>query len=215
MNLEQVTRLSAFAASNNMSIEPLVLEGSHVRLEPLSLTHVARLCDVGLDPEIWRWTHNTIGTPDEMRTYVQSALQMQNDGTALPFAIVERLSGKVVGSTRFGNIDKPHRRVEIGWTWIARLWQRSAINTESKYLLLKHAFEILGCMRVEFKTDSLNERSRAALLRIGATEEGILRNHMLTHTGRVRHSVYYSIIDSEWPLVKKGLEAKLLQSSNQ
>ena len=115
----------------------------------------------------------------------------------------------MIGSTRYANIDRTHRRLEIGWTWVARIWQRTAINTETKYLLLKHAFETLGCIRVEFKTDSLNEQSRNALLRIGVKEEGIFRNHMITHSGRVRHSVYFSIIDSEWSDIKKRLEEKL------
>lgn len=127
----------------------------------------------------------------------------------MPFAIVELASGTVVGSTRYGNIDRANRRVEIGWTWIGRPWQRTAVNTESKYLLLRHAFETLGCIRVEFKTDALNERSRQALLRIGAKEEGIFRSHVVTSTGRIRDSVYFSIIDREWPAVKTRLEAML------
>jgi RimJ/RimL family protein N-acetyltransferase len=200
-------------AINDMNIEPLALEGSHVRLEPLSFTHVGQLCDVGLDPDLWQWTTNLVSTPDDMRVYIESALQMQREGSALPFVITERSSGRVIGSSRFGNIDMRHRRVEIGWTWIARPWQRSSVNTESKYLMLKHAFDALGCMRVEFKTDSLNQRSRTAILRIGAKEEGILRNHMVTHSGRVRHTAYYSIIDTEWPIVKTGLEAKLRHPS--
>jgi RimJ/RimL family protein N-acetyltransferase len=127
----------------------------------------------------------------------------------LPFVTIEQSSGKAIGSTRFANIDGGHRRVEIGWTWVMRPWQRTPVNTEAKYLMLKHAFEALECFRVEFETDSLNEQSRLALHRIGAKEGGILRNHMMTYTGRVRHSVYYSIIDSEWPQVKASLEEKL------
>jgi RimJ/RimL family protein N-acetyltransferase len=122
---------------------------------------------------------------------------------------VERQRGLVVGSTRFGNIDLANRRLEIGWSWIAPPWQRSAINTEAKYLMLRHAFERLGCMRVEFKTDVLNIRSRQALLRIGAKEEGILRQHMITSSGRLRDTVYYSILDHEWPAIKGELERKL------
>lgn len=195
-----------------MNIEPIVLEGTRVRLEPLSLAHVPQLSDVGLDPDLWRWTPTTVTSQDEMRTYVQAALTMQGDGSALPFAIIERSSGKAIGSTRFGSIEKSHRRLEIGWTWIAAPWQRSAVNTEAKYLMLKHAFDVLQCMRVELKTDSLNERSRAAILRIGAKEEGILRNHMMTQNGRVRDTVYYSIIEAEWPVVKAALELKLAQT---
>jgi RimJ/RimL family protein N-acetyltransferase len=193
-----------------MLIAPLTLEGQHVRLEPLSLAHHGRLCEVGLDPELWRWTTTSISTPEEMRAYLETALKEQEAGVSLPFVTLEKASGRVVGSTRFGNIDRSNRRVEIGWTWVARGWQRTFVNTEAKYLMLRHAFENWGCIRVEFKTDSLNERSRQALRRIGAQEEGTLRNHMMTETGRLRHSVYFSIIDSEWPTVKAALEAKLV-----
>ena len=123
--------------------------------------------------------------------------------------MIDKASGRIIGSTRYGNIDRVHHRVEIGWTWVARQWQRSAVNTEMKYLLLRHAFETLKCIRVELKTDSLNERSRAAILRIGAREEGTFRNHMITASGRIRHTVYFSILDSEWPDVKTRLERKL------
>ena len=146
-----------------------------------------------------------------MKNYLSTALQWQSEGAAIPFAIIEKESGKAIGSTRYGNIDNVNRRLEIGWTWISRTWQRTAVNTETKYLLLKHAFETLKCIRVEFKTDSRNEQSRKALLRIGAKEEGVFRNHMITPSGRLRHSVYYSIIDSEWNDVKKRLEEKLNQ----
>ena len=122
---------------------------------------------------------------------------------------MERSSGLVIGSTRFGSIDREHLGVEIGWTWIAQRWQKTPINTEAKYLMLKHAFEKLGCIRVQFKTDSQNTQSRAALLRIGAREEGVFRNHMVTYSGRIRHTVYFSIIKSEWPHVKARLEDKL------
>jgi len=127
----------------------------------------------------------------------------------LPFALIEKSSGRAIGSTRYANIEPAHHRLEIGWTWVARSWQRTAINTEAKYLLLRHAFETLKCMRVELKTDSLNERSRAAILRIGARQEGIFRNHMMTASGRIRHTVYFSVVDSEWPNVKARLKARL------
>jgi len=123
--------------------------------------------------------------------------------------LIDKASGRIIGSTRYGNIDRVHHRVEIGWTWVARQWQRSAVNTEMKYLLLRHAFETLKCIRVELKTDSLNERSRAAILRIGAREEGTFRNHMITASGRIRHTVYFSILDAEWLDVKTRLEFKL------
>ena len=192
-----------------MTIEPVTLEGRHVRLEPLARTHLEGLAAGGLDEELWRWIPTQVRTKEDMAAYIETALQERERGVSLPFAQVEAGSGRVIGSTRYGNIDRMHHRVEIGWTWVARNWQRTAANTEAKYLLLKHAFETLGCIRVELKTDSLNERSRAAILRIGAKEEGIFRNHMITASGRFRHSVYYSIIDSEWPAVKARLEAKL------
>jgi RimJ/RimL family protein N-acetyltransferase len=194
-----------------MNVEPTVLEGRHVRLEPLTRDHHPALCAVGLDPEIWRWYPAPILTPAAMASAIELALAEQAAGTSLPFATVERSSGRVVGATRYLNIVPPHRRLEIGWTWIAPPWQRTAINTEAKSLMLRHAFEVLGCLRVEFKTDSLNARSRAAILRIGATEEGTFRNHVLCADGRRRHSVYYSIIEEEWPKVKAGLEAKLVR----
>lgn len=192
-----------------MLVEPITLEGQHVRLEPLSPAHHAQLCKIGLDEELWRWVVQPVRTPEEMRAYIEEALQAQAAGTALPFATVEKASGRAIGSTRFGNIDRVNRHVEIGWTWLGLKWQRTAANTEAKYLMLRHAFETWRCLRVEFKTDSLNEPSRQALLRIGAKEEGIFRNHMITFTGRLRHSVYYSIIDSEWPKLKTHLEKKL------
>jgi len=192
-----------------MLIEPFTLEGRRVQLEPLALAHHSALCEVGLDEELWRWTTTLIRTPDEMRAYIETALEEQSKGLSLPFAIIEKADGRVAGSTRFGNIDRNNRRLEIGWTWLGRNYQRTPINTEAKYLLLCHAFERLNAIRVELKTDSLNERSRRAILRIGAKEEGTLRNHMIVHDGRLRHSVYYSIIASEWKKVKADLEEKL------
>ena len=192
-----------------MRVEPVTLEGRDVRLEPLTLAHHAALCDVGLDEELWRFTTSIVRTPDEMRAYIESALQAQVAGTAFPFATISKAEGRVVGSTRFGNISRGDRRVEIGWTWLGRAHQRTSLNTEAKYLMLSHAFEVLGCIRVELKTDVLNERSRAAILRIGATEEGILRRHMITASGRVRDTVYYSILDREWPRVKARLAERL------
>ncbi len=192
-----------------MAVSPVMLEGVHVRLEPLAKAHLAGLAEVGLDQELWRWIPIPVRTQEEMAAYIDTALKEQERGTSLPFAIVEKATDRAIGSTRYGNIDRTHLRVEIGWTWVAREWQGTAINTEAKYLLLRHAFESLGCMRVELKTDSLNERSRAAILRIGAREEGIFRSHMITASGRIRHTVYFSIIDSEWPAVKARLETKL------
>jgi RimJ/RimL family protein N-acetyltransferase len=196
-------------AAGPMVIEPVTLEGLHVRLEPLSLTHLAGLSEVGLDETLLELTESYAPTPDGLRAYIDAALEQQAEGTALPFAVIGKTEARPIGSTRYGNIDRGHRRVEIGWTWYGRRWQRTAVNTECKYLLLRHAFETLGCIRVEFKTDALNERSRRALLRIGAREEGIFRHHMLMPSGRIRDTVYYSIIDDDWPAVKQHLEALL------
>lgn len=192
-----------------MKIVPVTLTGASVRLSPLSLDHLDQLCAIGLAEELWKVTMTRIRTRAEMEEYIATALRWQNEGTALPFVIIELSSNTAVGSTRYANVDTVNRRLEIGWTWIARPWQRTAVNTEAKYLLLEHAFETLGCLRVEFKTDSLNQQSRNAILRIGAKEEGMLRNHMITPSGRYRHSVYYSIIDEEWAGVKKDLQAKI------
>lgn len=186
---------------------PLV--GRHVRLEPLTRHHLPALTEVGLDPDLWRWTSSRVRTPDDMAAYVDRALEERLKGSALPFAIIDLASGRVVGSTRFAAIEPAHRRLEIGWTWLARPWQRTALNTEAKYLMLRHAFERLECGRVELKTDALNERSRRAIRRLGAVEEGILRRHMVTEGGRVRDTVYYSIVADEWPGVKARLEAML------
>lgn len=190
-------------------LTPLVLEGEHVRLEPLSLDHLDAMCEVGLDDGLWRWIPKPVPSREDMVTYIQDALDGQARSEMLPFATVERASDTVVGSTRYGNIDLPNRRLEIGWTWVARPWQRTAINTEAKLLMLRHAFDALGCHRVEFKTDTLNERSRQAILRLGAKEEGVLRKHIVTASGRIRDTVYFSITDGEWPEVEANLEEKL------
>ncbi len=192
-----------------MKLQPVTLEGPRVRLEPLQLIHLEALCDVGLDPDLWKVTTTRVTTEAEMRKYILTALQWHVQGTGLAFAIIDKSSGVVVGSTRYANAEPAHKRLEIGWTWIGRSWQQTHINTETKYVLLKHAFETLGCMRVEFKTDALNRQSRKALLRIGAKEEGTLRKHMIVAEGRIRDSVFYSVVDSEWPAVKKTLETMM------
>lgn len=189
-----------------------ILEGSHVRLEPLSPKHLDGLCAVGLEPELWHWTPNQVRNRDEMRDYTESALDDERRGLSQPFAIILKATGQVVGSTRYLTMDLKNRRVEIGATWIGKPWQRTAVNTEAKYLMLRHAFEMLKCVRVELKTDALNQRSRAAILRLGAKEEGILRRHVLTYSGRMRDTVYFSILDDEWPAVKARLQAKLNSS---
>jgi RimJ/RimL family protein N-acetyltransferase len=190
-------------------IHPITLEGEVVRLEPLTSDHSAVLCEVGLEEDLWQWTPYAVRSPEEMKSYIGQAIRARENGSALPFCVVEKGTGKAIGSTRYLNIDLPNKRLEIGSTWIGKRWQRTAVNTEMKYLLLKHAFEILGMNRVELKTDSMNEKSRKAILRIGAREEGTLRKHVVTHTGRIRDTVYYSIIDSEWLEVKLNLEEML------
>ena len=191
------------------TLTPTVLAGAHVRLEPLRRGHLDALTAVGLDPELWRLSTCQIATRDDLAAYLDEALAAQAAGTALPFATVDLASSRVVGSTRFGNAALAHGRVEIGWTWIAAPWQRTAVNTEAKLLMLRHAFENLGCRRVELKTDARNVRSQNAMRRIGATEEGTLRKHMLTASGHVRDTVYFSITDDEWPAVEARLRARL------
>lgn len=192
-----------------MKLEPVTLEGRHVRLVPMTPEHVPALWEAAQHPELWRLGMSRMESEDDMHRYVAAALQAQAAGTALPFVTTEAATGTVIGSTRFGNVDMAHRRVEIGWTWITPAWQRTAVNTEAKYLMLRHAFEPLGCVRVELKTDVLNDRSRNAMLRIGAREEGILRKHQITERGRIRDSIYFSVVDDEWPAVKARLEEML------
>lgn len=185
------------------------LEGRFVVLEPLDEGHIPGLVEAGRDPALWRWTTQQADSPEAMALYVAAALLEREEGRSIPFAQVEKGTGRVVGSTRLGNLSPEHRRVEIGWTWLGRPWQRTALNTEAKRLLLAHAFEVLDCIRVELKTDALNEVSRAAILRLGAVEEGTLRRHMVTGTGRVRDTVYFSILREEWPGVRDRLDARL------
>ncbi len=195
-----------------MDVRPVVLEGRHVRLEPLSPAHHDGLAAV-LDPTLTQWFPKPVTNGAELRDFIAVSLEDQQRGVALPFATVERAGGRVVGSTRFGNIDRANRRMEIGWTFVGRTWQRTAVNTEAKLLMMAHAFEALGAIRVEFKTDALNAQSRAALARLGAAEEGYFRNHMITADGRIRHSVWFSVVESEWPRIKRQLEGRLVAAS--
>jgi len=190
-------------------IEPVTLEGSRVRLVPLLLEHVQALAEVALDPALWQWTLARPTDEDGLRAWAQTAIANRDAGVELPFVTLEASSGRPIGSSRYLNIVPEHRRLEIGWTWVAPAWQRTGANREAKLLMLSHAFETLACKRVEFKTDSLNEPSLAALLGIGARFEGIFRNHMVMPDGRMRHSAYYSIVDDEWPEVRSGLERSL------
>jgi len=180
-----------------------------VRLEPLTMLHAEPLVAAAAEGELWRSTYTVIPSHETIDDYLTAAFAGQTSGRELAFVIVSNASQQVVGTTRFYDIERGDRRVAIGYTWVARSAQRTPINTEAKLLLLTHAFETWSCIRVELITDFLNEQSRAAILRIGAKQEGILRNHMIMPGGRIRDSVCFSIIDSEWPEVKAGLAAKL------
>jgi RimJ/RimL family protein N-acetyltransferase len=190
---------------------PITLEGSAVRLEPIRHEHAEIFWEIaeGNLGDIFQWIPYRMQTRNDFQHLVEKAFEEQGAGQSVVFATVERGSGRVIGSTLFMNIDRANRRVEIGSTWIVPAWQRTAVNTEAKYLMLRHAFEEWKCIRVELKTDALNQKSRNAILRIGAKEEGTLRRHVITWTGRVRDSVYFSILDTEWPEVKSKLEQKL------
>ena len=190
-------------------LQPVTLVGDHVCLEPLTPSHLGALAAVALDPDLWTWTVSRVQTRDDLAAYIQTALDAQAAGTALPFVIVERRGGTVAGSTRYGNVALEHGRLEIGWTWIGAPWQRTAVNTEAKRLLLRHAFETLGVRRVEFKTDARNARSRRAIAALGAQEEGTLRQHTVTASGFLRDTVYFSILADEWPAVDARLAARL------
>ena len=192
-------------------VRPVVLEGERIRLEPLSRAHLDGLAEVAFDDALWRWTLARPTDVAALRTWLETALANADAGTELPFATVDLASGRPIGSSRFLSIVPEHRRLEIGWTWVAAPWQRSGANREAKLLQLTHAFEVLDANRVEFKTDSLNEKSRAALLGIGATYEGIFRNHMVMPDGRLRHSAYFSVTRDDWPGVKRDLLRSLQQ----
>ena len=188
-----------------MDLQPVTLEGRYVRLVPMRMAHHAALSAIGLDPSLWEYTTIRVQTPDQMRGYMEAALRAQAAGTALPFVIELVATGAVVGSTRYHAIVREHRRLEIGFTWIAAPWQRTAVNSESKFLLLRHAFETLGCQRVEFKAAAENAVSRRALLRLGATEEGLARHFMLSaHKGPCDVRIF-SILAAEWPAIKARL----------
>ena len=190
---------------------PISLAGKHVRLEPLRPEHAPLLWGIAKDhlDDLFRWIPYRLQTLEDFEALNRQVLEEQERGLSVPFATFECSSNRIVGTTRYMNMDLPNRKVEIGSTWVAPRWQRTVINTEAKYLMLRHAFETWKCLRVELKTDSQNQRSRQAILRLGAKEEGTLRKHMLTWTGRQRDSVYFSILDTEWPGVKSELERKL------
>ena len=196
-----------------IQVEPVVLEGERVRLEPMRRDHLPALAEAGRYDELWKWTSTMANTPAAMAEYMEAALAEAEALRSLPFVTIDKPSAAIVGSTRFGNIDPANRRAEIGWTWISPPFQRTYVNSEAKYLMLRHAFDVWNCVRVELKTDVLNEKSRAAMRRLGAVEEGVLRRHIVTHTGRFRDTIYYSILDHEWPAVRARLEARLRTAS--
>lgn len=193
-----------------IEVKPVVLEGKHVRLEPMTEAHIPALAEIGAGKDFWDFmVYGRMENEEDMRGWVREILSRAEKGTDLPFVAIHLESGRVAGATRYLNIMPNDRGLEVGGTWYGLDFQRTPVNTECKYLLLTHAFETLGCIRVQIKTDSLNLRSQKAIERIGAVKDGVLRNHMILPNGRVRHSVYYSIIDSEWPEVKKRLEEML------
>jgi len=193
-----------------MEVKPVVLTGKHVRLEPLAETHIPGLAEIGVGQTFWDFmVYGDIATVEDMRGWVQDILSRAEKGTDLPFVAIHLATGRVAGASRYLNIMLKDRGLEIGGTWYGLEFQRTPVNTECKYLLLQHAFETLDCIRVQLKTDSRNERSQKAIERIGAVKEGILRNHMILPDGRIRDSVFYSILDTEWPEVKKKLEGMM------
>jgi RimJ/RimL family protein N-acetyltransferase len=205
------SEISSELSSELSIVAPITLEGSAVRLEPIRREHGDLFWQIAKDDleDIFRWIPYSMKTIEDFHRLVEKAMAEQERGESVVFATVERRSGRVIGSTRFMNIDRANRRAEIGSTWIAPAWQRTSVNTEAKFLMLRQAFEVWHCIRVELKTDALNQRSRNAILRIGAKEEGTLRRHLATWNGRVRDTVYFSILDTEWPEVKSRLQGRL------
>ena len=191
------------------SLDPVTLEGRLVRLEPMALEHLEGLSAVAFDPALWRWTLARPIDRDGLRAWMELAIANRDAGTELPFVTVDRRTGQPIGSSRYLNIVPEHRRLEIGWTWVAGAWHGTGANREAKLLMLEHAFERLGCIRVEFKTHARNERSRAALLGIGATFEGVFRKHMVMPDGSIRDSAWFSVTDEEWPRVADHLRERV------
>jgi N-acetyltransferase len=203
---------------NEISTESMqpTLSGSNVELRPLREDHAPALVEAAADGQLWDMKLTVVPSAASIDAYIASALAGRAAGTVMPFVIVRRDphgepegAGRIVGSTRFWKIDRANRKLEIGHTWLSASAQRSAVNTEAKYLLLRHAFDVMHCVRVQFTTDELNEKSRAAILRIGAQQEGIVRHERIMPDGRKRNSVRFSIIDDEWPQVRQRLEAML------
>jgi RimJ/RimL family protein N-acetyltransferase len=190
-------------------IEPVTLSGEHASLEPLAREHEAALAIAAADGELWRLWYTSVAPPDKMATYIETALDMRDRLGAMPFVVRERATGELVGCTRYFNVDAANRRLEIGHTWYARRVQRTPVNTECKLLLLAHAFETLRCIAVEFRTHWFNHASRAAIARLGAKQDAVLRNHQISPDGSYRDTVVFSIIESEWPAVRQHLSFQL------
>jgi RimJ/RimL family protein N-acetyltransferase len=191
-------------------LEPIALNGEHVQLVPLSLDHHDGLCAAVRDGELWRLWYTSAPAPEKMRAEIARRLALQDAGSMVPFAVLDA-TGVPVGMTTYMSIDVPHRRVEIGYTWYAKRVQRTALNTEAKLLLMTHAFEVLGCVCVEFRTHFMNQQSRRAIERLGAKLDGVLRNNMIAANGTLRDTCVYSVIASEWPTVKAHLEWQMVR----
>ena len=192
-----------------MDIAPVILAGRWVRLQPLERRHIDDLAAVSADEGVWRYLGTSLATRDLIAAYVEGALALAATGEEIPFVTIDRRGDAVAGMTRFMDIRRQHRAVEIGGTWLGPAWWRTPVNSEAKYLMLRHLFDVVGCLRVSLKTDLLNERSQRAIERLGAVREGVLRKHMTTRGGRQRDTVYYSIIDDEWPALRAAMEARL------
>lgn len=193
----------------NNWLNEITLDGKLVRLIPLKADHRSALLEASADGELWKLWFTSVPSQDSIDAYLEFAFSEQTAGRALLFAVVDKQTQKIIGSTRYCNADNLNHRVEIGYTWYAKSYQKTGVNTECKYLLLQHAFENLDAIAVEFRTHWHNQASRAAIARLGAKQDGILRNHQKTAEGIYRDTVVFSIIDQEWPAIKKGLEYKM------
>jgi RimJ/RimL family protein N-acetyltransferase len=192
-----------------LQISPVTLEGTRVRLEPLRPAHIEGIWEAGRFEEIWTYMSIVIREPEDARVFVEQAMHNEREGIELPFAIIDQSNGTVIGSTRFLHIARKDRGLEIGFTWLTPSVWKTQVNTECKWLLLRHCFDHLGCIRVQLKTDSRNLNSQRAIARIGGVREGVLRNHMVVRDGYIRDSVYFSIVDREWPAVDEKLQLLL------
>jgi RimJ/RimL family protein N-acetyltransferase len=194
-----------------MTVTPVTLAGQHVLLEPMGMAHLEELSAVGLDPAIWRWMPMRVETPAHLQQWMEQAIDQAAQGRALPWVTRSKADERIVGATRFMEIDARNRGLEIGGTWLAPAWQKTGINVEAKYLQLQHAFEDLGAIRVALKTHHENLQSQMAIAGLGAKHEGVFRNHVIMPDGSYRHSIWYSITVEDWPEVKERVESRLAQ----